>query len=306
MKSVSFATFGGPEVIEVIEEADPVAGPGQVLVAVEAASINPVDVTVLSGAVAQKMPEGATPPYVVGWDLAGHVTAVGDGVDPALVGSYVVGFVPWFKKGRGSQSSLVVLDQDQFAEAPDTISPEELTTLGLNALTAFHVVAAVDPQPGEIILVTGATGAVGGYVVEFASKRGATVWAMAKDEDAELVTGFGAARQVPRSAADAVAEVPAGADVVIDTASLGTGILGAVRDGGRYFTVSTPIDGERGIEVKRVGVHADAADLATIVGLAAEGELALRVERTFPVEEARDAYDFFVSGSHRGRVVLLF
>lgn len=304
MRAVTFSEFGGPDVIEVRELDDPTAGPGQVLVAVAAASINPVDVKVRSGSAGT--PEGAKPPYIVGWDLAGRIVAVGEGVDARLLGSYVVGFSPWFAKANGTHAQLVALDAGQVAVAPESIAPEALTTLGLNALTGFQAVDAAAPAVGTTVLVTGASGAVGGYVVEFAAKRGATVLAMASEDDEQLVLGFGAARRVARDAAGAVAELGPMVDVVIDTASIGAGMLGAIRDGGRYFTVTAPIEGERGIETKRVGAKANGAHLAEVVRLAVAGEIAIRVERTFPMEEAVEAYRYLESGKHRGRVVLVF
>jgi NADPH:quinone reductase-like Zn-dependent oxidoreductase len=300
MRAVTFPDFGAP--IQTIEVPDPVPGDGQVLVAVQAASINPVDVAVHNGP--GRTPDGATPPYRLGWDLAGHITAVGAGVDAAPIGSYVLGFSSWFAAGNGTQAALAVLDAEGFAVAPETVAPAELTTLGLNALTALQAVRAADVA-GSTVIVTGASGGVGGHVVEFAARAGATVWAMASD--AATVTGFGAARVLPRSAADAIAALgDERADIVIDTASLGTGILPAVRDGGRVVTVTQPVESERGVEVKRVGVRANAADLAEIVALAASGGLAMRVEKTFPADEAASAYDYFSAGSHTGRVVLLF
>lgn len=304
MRAVTFREFGGPDVIEVVDLPDRTAEPGQVLVAVEAASINPIDSGVRSGRVGP--PDGVTAPYIVGWDLAGHIVAVGDGVDPGLIGSYVVGFSPWFAGGNGTQASLIALGPEQFAVAPDSIPPAELTTLGLNALTAWQVTRLAELAPGETVLVTGATGAVGGYAVEFAAKTGATVWAMAKDDDTELVTGFGATRVVPRDAGGAVEAAGDGVDVVIDTANLGAGILGAVRPGGRHYTVGQPPESERDVAVRRVGVRANAADLAEIVRLAASGDIALRLEKTYPADAAADAYRDFESRSHRGRIVLTF
>ena len=303
MRAVTFAEYGGPDVIKVIDLPDRTAGPGEVLVAVEAASINPVDVTVRSGGAAAK---AGTPPFIVGWDLAGHIVAVGEGVDAGLIGTYVLGFSPSFDGNNGTQASLAALGPEQWAIAPESIPPAELTTLGMNALTAWQVVRLAELTAGETVLVTGATGAVGGYAVEFAARAKAEVWAMARDEDAELVTGFGASRVVPRDAAGAIAAAGDGVDVVLDTANLGAGILGAVRDGGRYFTVGQPPESERDVDVRRVGARASAADLAEVVALAASGDLALRLERTYPADDAVEAYRDFESGSHRGRIVLTF
>lgn len=308
MRAVTFSEFGGPEQIAVIDRPEPTPAEGEVLVAVQAASINPVDVAVRSGAFAT--PAASLAPYTPGWDLAGTIVAVGEGVDEALVGSYVLGFSPWFAAANGTQAALVALPRDQVASAPASIPPEELTTLGLNALTAIQAVRAAAVETGTTVLVSGASGAVGGFAVQFASRAGATVWAMASDEDDALVTGFGAARRLPRSADDAISAVhtltPDGVDVVIDTASLGAGILGAIRDGGRYVTVTGPPEASRDIRVQRVGVRANADDLQEIVDLASQGHLALRVAKTFDVEDATEAYRTFEAGGHRGRIVIVF
>lgn len=308
MRAVTFSEFGGPEQIAVIDTPDPVPGEGEVLVAVRAASINPVDASVLSGAVPP--PVESLSPYTPGWDLAGTVIAFGDGVDAGLTGAYVLGFSPWFVAANGTQASLVALPAEQVAVAPEHIPPEQLTTLGLNALTALQVVRAAGLAAGSTVLITGASGAVGGFAVEIAAQAGATVIAMAKDDDAELVTGFGAAHAVPRDANEAIAAVleiaPGGVDVVIDTASLGSTILGAAKRDGRYLTVTRAPDAERGIRTQRVGVKPDPDDLAEVVARAADGRLALRVEQTFDAGAAADAYRTFEAGSHRGRIVLTF
>lgn len=305
MRAVAFSRFGGVDAIEVIEMPDIAPAPGQVLVAVEAASINPVDVKLCSGE-GGAPPAGATAPHILGWDLAGRITAVGDGVDGALLGSRVLGFANWYRSGRGLQASLAALDADNFAVAPEWIPAEQLTTLGMNALTALQAVRVSGARPGSTVVVSGASGAVGGYATLFAARLGATVHGMSAEADADAVCALGAERWLPRDAAGAMAAIGGSADIVIDAATLGAAILPVLHDGGRYVTVGSPIDTVRGIECTCIGVRASAEQLATIVQLAAEGVLPMNVDRVFPVQDAADAYRYFAEHRPHGRVVLRF
>jgi len=306
MRAVTFSKTGGAEVLEVFEVADRTAGAGEVLVQVQAASINPIDVAAWSGKL--PIPKEFATPWITGWDAAGTVIATGAGVDPALVGQLVVGFSPWFDAGNGTHASLVALPVDAVAVAPDGIPAEQATTLGLNALTAYQAVEAAGLTSGQTLLVSGAAGAVGGFAVELAAGRGIRVFAMAGDDDHDAVLGFGAEARVPRDAAGATAAVrklvDGGVDAVVDTVPLPE-TIDAVRDGGRWVTVKEPQDEQRGITVTRVSSHADAAQLADIMKLAGEGHLTLRVDKTFDAADAADAWRE-VQKSHRGRIVLTF
>ncbi|MEO8262038.1 MAG: alcohol dehydrogenase catalytic domain-containing protein [Pseudolysinimonas sp.] len=125
----------GIDTLSLSEVPDAVAGTGEVLIAVEAASINPVDRGAATTGYGDKMPGDA--PWILGWDLAGTITAVGSGVDAGLVGRRVLGFSQWFKGGPGLQRSQVALPLDNIAVVGDAIPSAQLTTFGLNGLTAL-------------------------------------------------------------------------------------------------------------------------------------------------------------------------
>src|SRR3954447_21662996 len=139
MRAVQLAEYG-VEHIELAEAPDPTPGAGEVLIETEAATVNPADFMMVSGQMASFLPATITAPYVPGWDLAGTVVAVGDGVDDTLVGSRVVGFSTWVAEGRGTQASLVSLPVANVAVAPDGLPAAQLTTVGLNGLTAWRAV----------------------------------------------------------------------------------------------------------------------------------------------------------------------
>jgi NADPH:quinone reductase-like Zn-dependent oxidoreductase len=269
--------------LRVDEVPDAVAGPGEVAIAVEAATINPVDRGAVDPGYGEKMP--GTAPWVLGWDLAGTVTAVGDGVDDVAPGARVLGFSQWFKGGPGLQRSQAVLPRDNVAVVGDAIPAEELTTFGLNGLTALQVLDAAELVEGQSVLVVGASGAVGGFVAQLAVARGLTVLTAGRATPPADVAGMELDGLINAAPSDP------------------TGYLVAVRDGGVARSVTTPAESERGIRSSRVGVMVDRAGLQTVARLAERGTLTTTVASVFAAEDAVAAYRADASA---GRVVLRF
>ena len=309
MRTVRLTEFG-IENIRVDEVADPTPAAGEVLIAAEAATINPADVAVVTGVAAVGFPPNIHAPYTPGWDLAGRVVALGDGADGALSGARVVGFSPWFAAGHGTQASLVALPASNVAVAPDGLPSAQLTTVGLNGLTAWRALDELKLAGGETLVITGAAGSVGGFALELAVARGVRVIAAVRERDRHAVLAIGASAVATTDAGDLGATVraivPGGADALLDTASLAGATLGAIRDGGRYVTTTNAPESERGITVTTIYGQADALALNTLIEMATADRLHTPVARTFDVSEARAAYEEFVSGPHRGRIVLTF
>jgi NADPH:quinone reductase-like Zn-dependent oxidoreductase len=261
----------GLSALQLAEIPDAVAGPGEVAIAVGAASINPVDRGAVQTGYGEKMPGPA--PWILGWDLAGTITAVGDGVDAALVGRRVLGFSQWFKGGPGLQRSQVALPLDNIAVVGDAVPSPELSTFGLNGLTALQVLDATELEPGQSVLVIGASGGVGGFVAQLAEHRGVTVLTAGRGTPPSDFAGM---------------EL----DALINTAPADpTRYLVAVRDGGAATSVTTPAEAERGIRSSRVGVKVDRTGLETVARLAEDGVLTTTVDATFPAEEFAAAYE---------------
>jgi NADPH:quinone reductase len=311
MKAVRVASFG-LENVRVDELPDPSPGPGEVLIGTEAATINAADLGIVTGRAAARFPADAIAPYTPGWDLAGRVIGAGDGVPPALLGTRVVGFTIWFVTGRGTHASLVTLPASNIAAvpAPASVPSAQLTTVGLNGLTAWRGLADLHLADTETIVITGATGGVGGFAVELAAARGLTVVAVVRQKDQDEARALGAAAAVTADQGDVGAAVravlPEGADALLDTASIGQAALGAVRDGGRYVTVTDVPPPERGITVTRSFGRMDEQGLATLVDMATSGRLRTPVAQAFEVADARRAYEHFSQWHGRGRVVLMF
>lgn len=307
MRAVTFTGFGGPDVLAVTEVPTPEPSAGQVRIRVEAATVNPVDLAVRSGALGGRVPD--RPSYTLGWDVAGVVDALGAGVDGFTVGQRVIGMANFFAGDPGTHAEYAVLDAAALAPAPSGVSAAEAATLPLNGLTAAQAVDLLGLRAGQSLAVTGAAGAVGGYAIALAARAGLRVYGLAAPRDEEFVAATGAVL-VPRAddpAAAVRAVVPAGVDGVLDTASIGAPVLGALRDGGRYVGVMHPMlpPGERGIEPVAVQVHSDGTRLAGLADAVERGELATRVALTLPFDRAAEAHERVAKGGVRGRVVLV-
>ena len=309
MKTVQVGEFGVDH-LKVAEVADPSPGQGEVLIATEAATINPADFAVVSGDAAARLPWGSAPPYTPGWDLVGRVVAAGEGVGPSVIGSRVLGFSLWFESLRGTHAALVCLPIGNVVPAPDGLPSVQLTTVGLNGLTAWRGLADLRLASGETLVVTGAAGSVGGLAVELAAARGFSVIGVVREDQRQDALDLGATAVVSAGDADlgaAVREIiPGGADALLDTASIAAPALAAVRDGGKYVTVTALPSAERGIDVFRAGGRMDASALRTLADLASAGRLHTPVSHTYPIDEARVAYEAFAERTGRGRVVLSF
>jgi NADPH:quinone reductase len=311
MRAVGITSFGGPEVLQLVDLPLPEPGDGEVRIKVAAATVNPSDTALRAGAFGPPA-GGEGPPYVAGWELAGVVDAAGRGAG-WKPGERVLAILFPYATGRGAQAEYVVVRGDSVARVPHGISLAAAATLPMNGLTARLALDKLGLRPGQTIAVTGAAGAVGGYVMQLAASEGLRVIGDASPADTELVKSLGADIVVARGAEIAAAirrAVPEGVHAVVDTALLGPPVLPAVRDGGQLIAVRPfPGDGERGITITLIlvtdYVH-EAAKLAELARLVADGKLTLRVARELPAEDAAQAHRQLEAGGTRGRLVLTF
>ncbi|MEV6178274.1 NADP-dependent oxidoreductase [Streptomyces sp. NPDC052016] len=295
MRAAVVRSFGGPEVVEVVETEVPEPGARQVRIKVAAAGLNPVDAGVRSGVFG-----GAGKRIGLGWDVAGTVDATG--VATAWnVGDEVVALDHGMVKPLGTHAEYVVVDTDAVAKAPASVDAVHAATLPLNALTAVQALDLLDLRPGASLLVTGAAGAVGAYAVRLAALRGFAVTGLAREGDEEFVRSSGAVGFVAGEAG------PGAFDAVLDAAVLGERALAWVRDGGAYAGVipQAQPSSVRGVRTEAVEVRADGAQLGKLVRLVDDGELTLRVAETFPLEEAAKAHARLAEGGVRGRLVIV-
>jgi NADPH:quinone reductase len=297
--------FGGPDVFRVAERPEPVAGTGQVVVAIHAAAVNPTDLSTRSGEARRRLPD-LQPPFVPGWDLAGEVTAVGEGVSSYAQGDRVVGMIPFARIGGrvGAYAEAAAVQPGWLAPLDPAVSFEEGATLPLNSLTAREALAMLALPAGARLLITGAGGGVGGFATQVAVAAGLEVIAVAGRDDEDWVAGLGPAQVLPRDA-DLGAIEPV--DGVFDAIPLGPAAsTGALRDGGTaVFTRSPdPPESDRDIRLESFLVSSDTAGLRELAARLAAGELRTRVARTLPLEEAAEGHRLAEAGGLRGKVVL--
>jgi NADPH2:quinone reductase len=311
MRAVGVTEFGGPEALSIVDVPAEPLGPGQVRIRVQAATVNPTDTYARAGAYADRDPE-KNPPWVPGMDVAGIVAEVGDGVAHVRAGEPVMGIVVPTGAHGGYREDLV-LPGDSVVAAPTGADAVAAATLPMNGLTARLALDLMGLAPGQVLAVTGAAGAFGGYVVQLAKADGLTVVADASEADEELVRGLGADVVVRRG--DDVARwirarFPDGVDGLADGAVQDALVLPAVRDGGAVATVrGYRGDGQRGIRVFPTLVRRVAEDRAALGRLrqqAEDGVVTLRVARTFRAEQAAEAHRLLEAGGVRGRLVLVF
>ncbi|MGA5285381.1 NADP-dependent oxidoreductase [Streptomyces griseoincarnatus] len=301
MRAVVLTSFGGPEGLSVSEIAEP-AGPDPdgVLIRTAAAAVNPVDLQTRGGLHAGH--SAFRPPMVLGWDVAGTVTAVGEQVTRFRPGDRVVAMSAQMATGRGTYAETVALPADIVAPAPRTVELTTAAGLPLASLAGVQALDAFDLPAGATLLVTGAVGAVGGMVVQLAKLRGWRVVAQvrsARDEDA--ARALGADRVV-----DETGLSPRTVDGLLETAGL-PGAISAVRDGGRVVSiVPTRVPAaERGIRVTVSHVEQDGPRLAEMAALVDASKLRLRTSKQLGFEDAAEAHRLLEAGGVRGKLLLL-
>jgi NADPH:quinone reductase len=214
---------------------------------------------------------------------------------------------PWI--GVGAFAERIAVPSAILAPLPEDLSFVEGSTRPVCTLTAQLLVNAAAVKEGDLVLVTGAAGMVGGFATQLASGRGARVVAAVRDCEAEEARRLGA--ETVLSTGDELETAVRGAwhdgvDACVDTIGLGIAALVCVRDGGAFVTsVPTAVPGAaRGIAPETVQVQPDAAAAAELAQRAASGELTIRVAETFPLERFREAYTRLERGGLHGKIVL--
>jgi NADPH:quinone reductase-like Zn-dependent oxidoreductase len=316
MRAVGFTEFGDPSVLGIVTVPRPSPGPGQVLVRVAAATVNPTDLGFRQGG--RPLPPGVEPPYIPGMDLAGTVESVGPGADGWAAGGRVMAAVTPTEPGGGAQAEYRVVDADQLAPVPDGWTLTGAATLPMNGLTVAAALGMLALPPGSSLAVTGSAGIVGQYAIQLGTYLGLEVTGDAAPADVPLIRSFGARHVVPRGEPMAAAvrdRYPDGVDAVLDAALLGPAVIGAVRDGGQLLAVR-PYQGpgengraERDITVRLVivGQHLhEGHRIAELAALAGQGTLTLRVADVLPAAQAAEAHRRLAAGGVRGRLVLTF
>jgi len=313
MKAVGALTFGGPEVLRVVDVPEPHAGQEEVRIRVHAAAVNPADTLMRAGLT--PLP-GVRPPYIPGQDAAGVVDEIGEGTVTGLrIGDRVMAMVMPNGPSGGAYAEHVVLPASWVTRAPAGTSHAEAATLPMNGLTARLTLDLLGLSAGQTLAVTGAAGGFGGYTVQLAKAEGLRVVADASPADEELVRSLGADIVVARGddvGARIRRAVPEGVDGLADGALIGAPVVGAVRDGGGVAALrgTGPFGApDRGITFHTVYVpdyRGRRDKLDQLRRLADAHAVTLRVAATFAAEQAPEAHRLLEAGGTRGRLVLEF
>ncbi|GHB37495.1 oxidoreductase [Streptomyces xanthochromogenes] len=298
MKAVRFSRFGGPEVLELVDLPDPQPGPGEVRIAVRAAGVNASDWKKRQGQMDPELPQ------TLGYEAAGVVDVLGEGVADVALGDRVFGFA-----GDGAaQAELAVLSF--YAPIPRTLDFPAAAALPAAIETATRALDRLGVASGGTLLVSGASGAIGSAAVQFAVARGARVIGTASAANHAYLRSLGAE---PVTYGEGLVErvrglAPEGVDLALDVA--GSGVLpDLVELAGRPERVVTIADFEG---ARKYGVVFSRGDsgralhvLDEIGGLIESGRFTPPVVRTYPLAEVAEAQRAGEDGRVRGKIVLV-
>ncbi|MFD9741248.1 NADP-dependent oxidoreductase [Umezawaea sp. NPDC059074] len=311
MRAVQFTRYGPPEVVHVAEVEEPHAGPGQVRIAVRASGLSPGETLIRSGAVRDAIPVKF--PYRTGFDAAGVVDEVGEGVTGVAVGDEVFGMTT--TTARGANADFTVLAH--WAPKPAAWTWEEAGGAAGSAETATRVLDRLAVGDGHTLLVQGAAGAVGAVTVQLAVARGARVLGTASEHNHDFLRSLGAEPTTygPGLPQRIHALAPSGVDAVADCAGGALPDLVTIAgDAERVVTIAPDFTAaahgvhlSHGAPAGEVGTTADPLavhGLAIAVALAAEGRLRVPVAATFPLTEAAAAHTLSETRHARGKIVL--
>ncbi|WP_101787457.1 NADP-dependent oxidoreductase [Nonomuraea indica] len=305
MRAVIQNSFGGPEVLQVVEVERPTPLSGEVLVRVRASALNPVDAAVRSGA----YPLLGEPPFGVGWDISGVVEEAAPGAR-YKVGDEVFG-MPFFPRAATGYAEYVATPSRQVALKPAALDHVHAAALPLAGLTAWQgLVDAAKVGEGDRVLVHRAAGGVGHLAVQIAKARGAYVIALASAGKHEFVRSLGADEVIDYQAVD-FTEAVRDVDVVLDSNAQGDRSLAVLKPGGVLVSIMEHWNAELAGRVEAAGrrfagvsVEPDYVALEAMAELVDAGRLRPHVEQTFPLEEAGKAHEVLEAGQVRGKLVL--
>jgi NADPH:quinone reductase-like Zn-dependent oxidoreductase len=298
---------------ELGELPTPTATEGSVLVRVKAAGLNAIDNGIASGMMAGMIPHEY--PLVLGRDAAGVVEAVGPGVEGIAVGDEVFGHVLLAPPVQaGTLAEYAVLPAASVAPKPQGLDFVTAAALPLAGGAAAQSVEAVEPQPGQTVLVNGADGGVGSFAVQLLASRGVTVLATGTAASADRLRDLGASTVIDWTAGPVTEQVraahPDGVDALVNLAGFSPDQVpaGAVRRGGRIAS-TTALPDEQALAADGItGVQIMARPVREVTGPLAEqaaaGTLKVSVSSVVPLEQAAEALGTLAAGKANGKIVV--
>lgn len=313
MKAITYEEFGGANVLELTDLPTPEAGPGEVLVKIHAAGVNPIDWKIRNGQF-ECVFEHAFP-ITPGWDMAGVVENPGPGVSPWKAGDKVYAYTRFAKAEVGTYGEYIVVPETFLGPMPKGLFFIEAASIPLAALTAWQTFKDfASLTPGQIVLIHSGAGGVGSLAIPFAKHLGATVLTTAQTANHDYCKGLGADHCIDYKKADyrtTLKELfPKGVDAILD--SIGNEIpdesLDILKPGGALICLNDPPDEDRaktlGLRTLRLYSEPDGNALGEITKLIEQGILPIPEIKTLSLSDAQKAHILSEAGHVRGKLVL--
>lgn len=313
MQRIFYSRFGGPDVLQIEQAPVPEPGPGQVLLRVAGAGLNPIDFKTRSGAGFVSQALGSAFHFVPGYDLSGQVVALGEGVNDWVIGDAVFGMVN-FPLAGGCYAEYAVADAGLLARAPREMPLAHAAGLGVAGLTAWQSLFDLGGlQAGERVLVLAGAGGVGHLAVQLAAWRGALVSATASPGNHEFLHRHGVAQALDYHDPAQIARSGPW-DLVLDLmgGTVGEQALDWLAAGGRLVTVPTNTaaqlqekGSQRGLDVRPIKVQTSLTQLGQLATLVDRSLLHLQVSAALPLQDAAAAHAQLEQGHVRGKLILV-
>lgn len=312
MKKVVYHQFGERDVLDVVSSEIPSPQQDEVLIRVHGAGVNPIDWKTRKGFgfVAQQIESSL--PWTPGYDVAGEVVAIGDGVTTLAPGDRVMGLVG-FPLNGGGYSEYALATADELAVVPEELDLVTAGALSLAALTAWQALFEVaELAPGQKILVHAGAGGVGHLAVQFALAHGAHVIATASAGNRDFLAELGVHEVIDYNTTD-FADECFGLDVVLDLVGGETGkrSLRTLGESGVLVTIPTVTADEvisaaeaQGLKAYGMTVRPDVFHLDEIAELIEDGDVKVHIEKAFKLDQAAQAHELLEGGHVRGKLVL--
>lgn len=300
---MTYSEYGDTSVLQLRDLPTPKVGPGQILIRVTRASINPVDWKVMSGGLESML--DAHFPVVPGWDVSGIVERTGPDTPEFAVGDRVASYARKTVVSGGTFAEYVALPAEMAARVPDGVRDEQAAALPLAGLTAKRTVEALGVATTDTVLLHGASGGVGYLASQLAAARGATVVGTCSPANFDKLRSVGVTpvaygeglidrvREAAPSGVDAVADFAGG---VLETT------LALLNTGGRHVSIADPAAAEHG--GRWLWVRPDGAGLGDLLGQVAAGDLGLDIDRTLPLSEVAEGFRRSQEGAANGKIVI--
>jgi NADPH:quinone reductase-like Zn-dependent oxidoreductase len=303
VKAVFIDHFGGPDVLQYGDMPDPVAGPGQVVVEVVAASVNGADWRVRAGSYAE-----AKFPLMLGRDFSGTVATLGSGVDDLKVGDAVFGVLEAGREGAYAQKLAIAAAI--IAKKPQALSHIDAAALALVGLTAvISIETTLKLQRGETIFISGGAGGVASFAIQLAKHIGARVITTTSAANLDYVRGLGADQVIDYNAQD-LARAVAGCDAAFDTVGgeVVPQTFAVLKPGGRAAFIASgwqaPKPDRDDVTSLRPAVARARAPLERVGELVTSGAVRLPEIKLFPLSQAAEAHRISEGRHFRGKLVL--